>query len=375
MRNRSGDRRGGDRRTLTMVIIMNVVDAVMSWDALVYLGASLMGWWSIAGIRTLPLGRDERPAVAVIIPARNEEEQIEQAVRSILGHLRSGDEVVVVDDHSTDATAERAIAAGARVIGAPVPEQGWMGKPHACQVGVDATTAEILVFVDADVRMVGPDVVNRLVGCLQAKPDSLVSVQPYHLPGSMSERGAALFNVVSIMGSGAGRLAWRTSRALAFGPVMACRRDRYLAHGGHAHSSVRGSIIEDVSLGQLFASSDVYVGTADTITFRMYPGGLRAMMNGFTKNMARGLGATSAINSVAAALWMTALIGALVTSPLLYAASVVQVAIVQRRVGSFGWWAAIAYPVNAALVVFVLARSALVVLGVGRVTWAGRRLP
>jgi formate/nitrite transporter FocA (FNT family) len=99
------------------------------------------------------------------------------------------------------------------------------------------------------------------------------------------------------------------------------------------------------------------------------------MLDGFTKNIAQGLRSTNMINSIAASAWIAAMVGAVFTSPLLYVASVVQVALAQRRVGRFGFVTAVAYPLTALIFVVVVVRSALVGLGVGRVSWAGRRLP
>ena len=358
-----------------MVVIMNFVDELLSIDVLLYACGSLAGWWAFAGARALPSDAGPRPTVAVVIPARDEEHNIGEAVSSIVPFLRQGDEIVVVDDHSTDATASRARQAGARVVAAPEPIQGWMGKPHACWAGVGATSAEIILFVDADVRVRGVDVIDRLATLIVKHPAALISVQPWHVPGSYGERLAAMFNVVAIMGSGAGRLWARTRRALVFGPVLACRRSEYLRAGGHANETVRGSVIEDIALGKLFDTTKVFLGDSSSITFRMYPLGVRSMINGFTKNMARGASRTRVIDAVAAVAWVTAMIGALFTSPLLYLASVVQIVRIQRRVGNFGVLTAVTYPLSAAVFVGVVVRSALAVLGIGRIHWAGRRLP
>ena len=354
---------------------MNLVGELLSIDLLLYVCASLAGWWAFAGVRTLPRGVGSRPSVAVVIPARDEEHNIGDAVRAIAVQLKPGDEIVVVDDHSTDATATVARDAGAHVVTASALAQGWMGKPQACWVGADATSAEILLFVDADVRAQGSDVVDRLSALVIKHPRALISVQPWHTPGTFTERAAAMFNVVAVMGSGAGRLWSRTRHAMVFGPVLACRRSEYFLVGGHAHESVRGSVVEDIALGRLFETTKVFLGDQTSITFRMYPLGARSLIDGFTKNMARGLAQTRAVDAVAVVAWVTAMVGALFTSPLLYLASVVQIACIQRRVGNFGLLAALAYPLGAVVFVGVLLRSVLAALGIGRTSWAGRRLP
>jgi hypothetical protein len=75
-----------------MVMVMDVLNAVLTADVLLYLGASLAGWWSFAGVRALPRGAGARPTVAVVMPARDEEHNIGEAVATIVSQLRPGDE-------------------------------------------------------------------------------------------------------------------------------------------------------------------------------------------------------------------------------------------------------------------------------------------
>ena len=136
--------------------------------------------------------------------------------------LRPGDELVVVDDHSADATAAVAAAHGATVVAAPALPPGWVGKPHACWIGAGATTAPVLVFVDADVRP-GPDLLDGLAAAVAAD-DVVVSVQPWH-DAAPGERRPSLANVVTLMGSGGVHRARRRLRTtVAFGPVLAVTR-------------------------------------------------------------------------------------------------------------------------------------------------------
>ena len=85
-------------------------------DLLVYVVASAPAWWLMLRIPRLPALRGARGPVSVIIPARNEEHQIADVVRAVVNETQDGDEVIVVDDGSSDATAERAVQAGAKVI-------------------------------------------------------------------------------------------------------------------------------------------------------------------------------------------------------------------------------------------------------------------
>src|SRR5580765_4475669 len=81
----------------------------------------------------------------VVIPARNEEDVIERAVSS-LPH----DTVIVVDDRSTDSTADRARKAGAGVLPAPDLPRNAYGKSNACIAGARPLRSKWILFADAD---------------------------------------------------------------------------------------------------------------------------------------------------------------------------------------------------------------------------------
>ncbi|MFP3901486.1 MAG: glycosyltransferase [Acidimicrobiia bacterium] len=98
-----------------------------------------------------------RPRTAAIIPARNEAATVGAVVFAAVDATRV-DEVLVVDNGSTDTTADRARDHGARVVDEPVP-----GKGQAMRTGVAATDADIIVFLDADLVGLRPEHVDDLV--------------------------------------------------------------------------------------------------------------------------------------------------------------------------------------------------------------------
>ncbi len=103
-----------------------------------------------------------RQRVTVCVPARNEEATVGAVVGAVASLGPLVDEVVVVDDGSQDATAAVASAAGARVV----PHHGPPGKGAAMRRGFEATTGELVVFLDADVVGFDPAFVPRLLGPL-----------------------------------------------------------------------------------------------------------------------------------------------------------------------------------------------------------------
>jgi 4,4'-diaponeurosporenoate glycosyltransferase len=338
------------------------------------------GWFLLWTPRRLPQASvpASRPTVAVVVPARDEAHIIDRLIGPLVAQLRAGDELVVVDDHSTDGTAGIAARCGATVITAPSLPDGWAGKPHACHVGAASVAAELIVFVDADV-VPASDLLDRVAAMLVVEPDALVSVQPWHRPGRGARHAAEhlclVCNVVALMGSGAfSPLGPHRAGRLAFGPVLACRRDRYDAVGGHGAPAVRGAILEDIALARCFEQRQLFVGALDDTTFRMYPTGARAMIEGWTKGMAIGADAAPWWAALGAAAWVSSVAGGWLASCWFAAATAAQIAVLGRRAGRFAPWSIVLFPLSTAVFVAVVLRSLMARRSGGQVSWRGRRL-
>ena len=154
----------------------------------------------------------------------------------------------MVDDGSTDATAEVARAGGARVLAAPPPPDGWLGKPWACHIGASAAAGERLLFLDADTWL-APDALGRLVAAHDAAgPDGLLSVQPYHVVERPYEQLSAVCNTVPVLASGIAAVRPRRSAPVAFGPCLLTGAADLAAVGGFA--AVAGEVVEDAALAR-----------------------------------------------------------------------------------------------------------------------------
>ena len=164
-----------------------------------------------------------RPRISVVIPALDEEEPIGDVVRAVPAGL--ADEVLVVDNGSVDRTAERARAAGARVIDEP-----RRGYGRACHAGVSAVAAgcDIIVFLDGDGSDC-PELMPRLVEPIIAGEQDFVigsRIRGRREPGSLGPQQVV-----------AGRLAGWLIRLLYgarytdMGPFRAIRRDALLRLG------------------------------------------------------------------------------------------------------------------------------------------------
>jgi 4,4'-diaponeurosporenoate glycosyltransferase len=355
------------------------------------LGVFLVGWaigWALLW-RGRPLPASDsapsavatRAPIAVIVPARDEASALATLLPAIVGQLRAGDELVVVDDHSTDDTATVATDHGATVVVSPALPDGWLGKPNACAAGVGATTAPVLLFVDADVEPAA-DLLDRLAPVLARHRHAIVSVQPWHRTTRLVEQASMLCNVAALMGSGAFTIAGdRVRPTVAFGPVLAINRDVYDGVGGH--EAVRSMHTEDIGLARTVGHVRLFTGRPDT-AFRMYPEGFRQALAGWTRSIATGARSTRWSLAVATACWLTAIAGgwlaggwpwsAPVASASLYAASAVQVWVLGRRAGSIRLVTALLFPLAVAVFVVIVARSALALLFRRDVEWKGRRV-
>jgi 4,4'-diaponeurosporenoate glycosyltransferase len=361
--------------------------------AVVLLVAAAVPLWLLRDVRTLPpAASGQGRTVSVVVPARDEEKTL-PALLASLGALREGEpavEVVVVDDDSSDRTAAVAAAAGARVVVAARPRpEGWTGKAWACHTGAEATTGDLLLFLDAD-TVLAPDALGRLQAA-HHQHGGLVSVQPHHRVVRAYEQASAYFNAVALMASAAftGRGA---RRPMAFGPCLLTSRADYELVGGHR--AVRGEILDDVQLARAYDRTGLpvtsFVGT-DRVSMRSYPGGAAQLVSGWSKNIASGASAANPLASLATVLWVCAhhvvalgVLGAVVaasggrtgTSTAIWVAAwlvaALQLRSVLRTAGSFRWWAWALFPLPLLAFDLVFARSALLTVVRRSVSWRGR---
>jgi len=319
--------------------------------------------------------------LAVIVPARNEAETLPGLLASLDAQTTSAAEVVVVDDDSTDATAAVVERAGVRLLPAPPRPKGWNGKQWACHVGLQATTATTVCFLDADVEL-ATDALARVAATVAAR-GGLVSVQPWHRTGSQVE-GLSLFpNLISMMAVDAfGPLGGRIAPTGAFGPVLAATRADHQRVGGH--QAVRSAAMEDVALAGTYRRAGLAVTVLagrGVVAFRMYRGGLPSIVEGWVKGLGSGARGVRPLTLLAVGVWISGLVSApllLVTRPLLGAALWVayaaQLAWLGRRIGRFPVWTFAVFPLPLAFFLVVFARSMVAALLHREVTWKGRRL-
>ena len=204
--------------------------------------------------------------------------------------------MLVLDDHSTDATVQivRDIAARdarVRLLSGPPLPPGWCGKQHACAVLATHTVQPLLVFVDADVRL-APQGLARLAAFLDASGADLVSGLPRQETGTGLER--LLMPLIHFLLLGFLPLRrMRQSRHPAYGSgcgqLFMARRQAYAHAGGHA--AIRTSLHDGLTLPRAFRTAGLLTDLCDATpvaTCRMYQSA-REVWQGLAKNATEGL--------------------------------------------------------------------------------------
>ncbi len=233
--------------------------------------------------------------VSVIVPARNEADNIGACIASLLGTTYARCEIVIVDDRSTDGTPDivRSLSAAhpgrIRVVdGTPLPE-GWIGKPWACWQGYQTARGDVLVFTDAD-TLHAPALLAHAVGALHANHADFVTIVPRQLMETFWERVILphIFAAILFRYRDLSRMNESNSPrdVIANGQFILARRDAYEAVGGH--EAVRGEIVEDLMLAQRAVAMGRRIHAAhapNLMSTRMYRS-LRAIIEGWSKNLA-----------------------------------------------------------------------------------------
>lgn len=237
------------------------------------------------------------PKVSVLIPARNEAAHIGDALEDLTQQAFPGLEILVLDDHSEDATAEIVCAFMRRapevrlLCGQALPG-GWTGKNWACAQLAAAATGDILLFADADVRW-QPGALRSVLHAMETLDADLLTVWPTQITVSWMERLTVPLMAMAVMAYLPIWLAhafYHPLAAAANGQCMAFRRSAYEAIGGHA--AVRAAIVEDVRLAQKIKEAGLHLRMADgagLVVCRMYRGA-REALDGYTKNIFAGHG-------------------------------------------------------------------------------------
>lgn len=222
---------------------------------------------------------DDPPLVSVLIPARNEQNNIERCVSAVLKQDYPNIEIIVLDDNSEDRTASivrQLMGLDARVrliIGRPLPG-GWAGKCFAChQLSLNAS-GQWLLFIDADTEC-QPNMVRSTLDVAAGNGIALLSGLPQQKVSGLTQKIVIpilfYFLIMSWFPLWLSHVAKKPWPTLAIGQFLLFRRDDYLRIGGH--ELVKSKIMEDVWFGIEMSrrgGRTLCVDLSSVITTKMY---------------------------------------------------------------------------------------------------------
>ena len=332
------------------------------------------------------------PTLAMIVAARDEAGMVGPAARSMLAQDYPGLELIVVDDRSVDATGAILddLAAGeprlkvAHVRDLPA---GWLGKTNALQAGADATSAAWLLFTDADVVFLRPEVVRRAVAMAEADGLDHVALLPEVPSDSAGERlFLSLFGLLFALQGMPARVRDRSSKAHAgVGAFNLVRAEPFRAIGGFRRLAL--SVDDDMRLGQAlkFAGYEPRIIPGTGLISVRWQVGLGGYIRGLEKNFFAALGfdpakvlvVTLGLFALAVAPHLGLFVGptwARCYCSLGVAAVGVILAMTEKHSG-IGWPYAFSLPLAAAATFVSLSRSTVLTLARGGVIWRGHLYP
>jgi glycosyltransferase involved in cell wall biosynthesis len=251
-----------------------------------------------------PVSAAGNPRVSIIVPARNEEDSIEPALRTLLSLDYDNYEVIAVNDRSTDRTGDIMESVGKdahfsqraretehpcffdfRVVHHTELPPGWLGKTHAMWTAANQATGDWLLFTDADV-LFKPDSLRRALAYAEAEPADHVVLFPRMIMKRPGEYMMIAFFQSMFM---FGHRPWKvadpsTDDHMGVGAFNLVRRRVYDAVG--TYEALRMEVLDDMKLGKVvkragFAQRNVFGG--DLISIHWAHGAL-GIVNNLTKN-------------------------------------------------------------------------------------------
>jgi 4,4'-diaponeurosporenoate glycosyltransferase len=328
-------------------------------------------------------------SISIIIPARNEAETLPLLLADLKQQTKRPLEIICVNDGSEDQTREVVLGAGDTVVLLDAFDKpaDWMGKAWACLKGAEQAKGQLLLFLDADVRL-APEGLAKL---LKAYEDEhcTISVQPYHRIAKAYEQLSIFFNIILIGANGTGMPGKNFSVGL-YGPLILISKADYDEIGGH--KVAQRAIADDLALGDSLTLAgkkyQLFVG-GELISFRMYGGGIKSLFHGWTKNFATGAGKTPTRLFIPMVAWVTScaaaplyLFNALWTGGyeealvylFFYGIWVAELNRIVPKIGNFPRVSMLLYPVFMLVFLVTFCWSLYKKIFHQQVTWKGRKL-
>jgi chlorobactene glucosyltransferase len=238
--------------------------------------------------------RTANPLASILVPARNEQENIAACVESLLAQGEQF-EIIVADDSSADRTAEIVSELAARegpasqrvrLLRVPSLPGGWLGKNHALHVAAQHARGEWLLFTDADTRH-APQRLGEVIARAEREQLGLLSFSPEQITETWWERAVIpiIYDLLSQLYDFRRVSDPADPQAAANGQYILMSRAAYSASGGH--EAICGEVLEDVLLARRVkqAGHRIWFGPGEgVVRTRMYRR-FGDMWEGWTKNL------------------------------------------------------------------------------------------
>lgn len=278
----------------------------MIWTFIVLIGLHVLLFSRISILKTRQGQKKTQAEYTILIPARNEQENLTTLLPTVIGQ-ELVKEVLVVNDQSTDKTREVAESFGATVIDTPPLPQKWMGKSWALWNGVKHAKGNHFIFLDADTWLKPGAVVNIDAAFSKQHYQGAISIQPYHEMKTWKERFSILFHFITAASTGSTQLfRSKDSTVGGYGQVLVMNRNTYNGIGGH--EAIHQEVVENLALIQQVKNRNLpvqaFIGK-DTIHMRMYPNGWSELVNGWGKSFAKGAMMTNSVLLFLISIWLT----------------------------------------------------------------------
>lgn len=340
---------------------------------LVLIGAN---WWYLRLAKRASLANTRVPRLSVLIPARNEEDNLKRLLPSLAAQDYPDLEVIVYDDASEDRTWEVIQHYGdgrVRGVRGTGPPEGWMGKPHALYQATRQATGERYLFLDADAELLQTDALRRLMALHEGMPQPGVMTGLPRLKGSGKLLVSLVPNAILV------GLPWPLVRYIPLPALGAVNGQCWMLaaepyHRLEPHREAKGEILEDVMIGRYLKRNGVVPYLRDVqseLAVYMYRS-FGDAWRGFRKNAYLILGGAPASFAL-----MFAIFGlTFVVTPLFgwwLLLSIYAFKVATDRISGFSWTLSILAPLSYTLG-WVLQLDSAVSHWLHRVSWKGRRV-
>jgi len=234
-------------------------------------------------------------SVDLLIPMRNEERNVSECIQAALSTSKLANfSITVLDDNSSDKTPELLTSFGSKITvmnGTALPD-GWMGKNFALSQLASASSAEYLVFSDADVRLT-PEAISASLALMKRLNWDYISPYPRQIARTFAELLIQPLLQWSWMSSVVLRIAEKSQRpstTIANGQLFIVKRAAYIEIGGH--ENIKNEVLDDLELARELVRHGFRGGVADAsdvVTCRMYES-RKELIEGYTKSLWRAFG-------------------------------------------------------------------------------------